>query len=154
MSDSTAQASQSQPQANVASASDSPASSAAAAKADFSDSPSLVELQRRCNEFTTARDWDQFHQPRNLMLALTGEVGELAEIFMWRGECPVGLPGWSEKDRHHLGQELSDCLIYLIRLATVCGIDLPAAAAAKIVENGRKYPTDKSFGSTKKYTDL
>lgn len=85
-------------------------STMAALPAD-SNSVSLGELRSRLHAFAEARDWAQFHTPRNLALALTGEVGELAECFQWRSdaECGAGLPGWSDNDRTHLGEELSDC---------------------------------------------
>jgi len=69
-----------------------------------------------------------------------GEVGELSEIFQWRGEVAKGLPNWDESDKEHLGEELSDVLLYLIRLADICGIDLGDAALKKIVKNAIKYP--------------
>ncbi|KAJ3680175.1 hypothetical protein LUZ60_016453 [Juncus effusus] len=100
----------------------------------------LKELSRRLEEFAKERDWEQYHSPRNLLLAMVGEVGELSEIFMWRGEVPKGLPNWEESDKEHLGEELSDVLLYLIRLSDICGIDLGDAAAKKIIKNGVKYP--------------
>lgn len=69
-----------------------------------------------------------------------GEVGELSEIFQWKGEVARGLPNWDESDKEHLGEELSDVLLYLIRLADICGIDLGDAASKKIVKNADKYP--------------
>ncbi len=69
-----------------------------------------------------------------------GEVGELSEIFQWRGEVDRGLPNWEESDKEHLGEELSDVLLYLIRLSDICGIDLGDAASKKIVKNAIKYP--------------
>lgn len=69
-----------------------------------------------------------------------GEVGELSEIFQWKGEVAKGLPDWSCDDKEHLEEQLSDVLIYLIRLADVCGLDLGQAALTKIVKNARKYP--------------
>ncbi|KAJ1701999.1 hypothetical protein LUZ63_001778 [Rhynchospora breviuscula] len=101
---------------------------------------SLKELSRRLQDFADERDWEQYHSPRNLLLAMVGEVGELSEIFMWRGEVPKGLPNWEEADKEHLGEELSDVLLYLIRLSDMCGIDLGDAAIKKIVKNAVKYP--------------
>jgi dCTP diphosphatase len=89
---------------------------------------------------------------RNLLLALVGEVGELAECFQWRGEVAAGLPGFSLAERRHVGEELSDCLLYLLRLADACGIDLAAAAAAKMEKNAAKYPAEACRGSSAKYT--
>lgn len=76
---------------------------------------------------------------------MVGEVGELSEIFQWRGDdgCPPGLDSWSEADKVHLGEEMSDVLIYLIRLADRCNINLTAAALDKMDKNGKKYPVDK-----------
>ncbi|KAL6178025.1 hypothetical protein ACLB2K_049545 [Fragaria x ananassa] len=99
---------------------------------------SLQELRDRLAEFARVRDWEQYHSPRNLLLALVGEVGELSEIFQWKGEVARGLPNWSSDDKEHLGEELSDVLLYLIQLADVCGLDLGQAALSKIVKNARK----------------
>lgn len=104
--------------------------------------------------FASERDWFRYHQPRSLVLALTGEVGELAELFMWRGDhgARPGLPSWTEAEKVHLGEELSDVLLYLIRLSDTCGIDLPAAALRKMKKNAEKYPADKCRGKSDKYT--
>ncbi|XP_071940089.1 uncharacterized protein [Coffea arabica] len=101
---------------------------------------SLKDLSKKLEEFAQARDWERYHSPRNLLLAMVGEVGELSEIFQWRGEVGKGLPNWEESDKEHLGEELSDVLLYLIRLADICGIDLGDAATKKIVKNAVKYP--------------
>ncbi|EYU39165.1 hypothetical protein MIMGU_mgv1a0160942mg, partial [Erythranthe guttata] len=82
-----------------------------------------------------------------------GEVGELSEIFQWRGEVPKGLPDWKEEDKTHLGEELSDVLLYLIRLSDICGVDLGKAALRKIELNALKYPVNLSKGSSNKYSD-
>ncbi|KAM7462516.1 hypothetical protein LguiA_030637 [Lonicera macranthoides] len=101
---------------------------------------SLKDLSEKLEEFSKAREWGKYHTPRNLLLAMVGEVGELSEIFQWRGEVEKGLPKWEESEKEHLGEELSDVLLYLIQLADVCGIDLGDAATKKIVKNGIKYP--------------
>ncbi|XP_070006288.1 uncharacterized protein [Nicotiana sylvestris] len=85
---------------------------------------SLKELRDRLAEFARVRGWDQYHSPRNLLLALVGEVGELSEIFQWKGEVERGLPNWTSDDKEHLEEELSDVLLYLVQLADVCGLDL------------------------------
>ena len=114
----------------------------------------LESLRQKLAAFATARDWDQFHSPRNLALALVGEVGELCEIFQWRGDagCGPGLPGWTDADKTHLGEEMADVLLYLVRMADRCGVDLGAAAEAKLEKNARKYPADRARGSAAKYT--
>ncbi|XP_027059827.1 dCTP pyrophosphatase 1-like isoform X1 [Pocillopora damicornis] len=115
---------------------------------------SLFTFSRQMqSQFAKERDWDQFHQPRNLVLAMVGEVGEVAELFQWKGEVKEGLPDWSLKDKHHLAQELSDVLIYLVRLAEKCHVDLPKEVVAKIALNSKKYPADLVKGSSKKYTE-
>lgn len=101
---------------------------------------SLKDLSTKLEEFAQARDWEKYHSPRNLLLAMVGEVGELSEIFQWRGEVARGLPNWDDSDKEHLGEELSDVLLYLVRLADICGIDLGDAALKKIVKNAIKYP--------------
>ncbi|EOY06092.1 hypothetical protein QUC31_016469 [Theobroma cacao] len=101
---------------------------------------SLKDLSKRLEEFARARDWEKYHSPRNLLLAMVGEVGELSEIFQWRGEVDKGLPNWQQSDKEHLGEELSDVLLYLIRLSDICGIDLGDAATKKLVKNAIKYP--------------
>ncbi|PKI72154.1 hypothetical protein CRG98_007473 [Punica granatum] len=109
---------------------------------------SLLELRQRLAEFAHVRGWDQFHSPRNLLLALVGEVGELSEIFQWKGEVARGLPNWTPRDKEHLAEELSDVLLYLIQLADVCGLDLGEAALSKIIKNARKYPViDRNYSS-------
>ena len=114
----------------------------------------LESLRRQLAAFALVRDWDQFHSPRNLALALVGEVGELCEIFQWRGDagCGPGLPGWTDADKTHLGEEMADVLLYLVRMADRCGVDLGAAAEAKLEKNARKYPADRARGSAAKYT--
>ncbi|XP_030521833.1 dCTP pyrophosphatase 1-like [Rhodamnia argentea] len=104
---------------------------------------SLLELRDRLAEFAAVRGWDKHHSPRNLLLALVGEVGELSEIFQWKGEVERGLPNWSSSDKEHLEEELSDVLLYLVQLADVCGLDLGQAALSKLVKNARKYPVVK-----------
>lgn len=82
-----------------------------------------------------------------------GEVGELSEIFQWRGEVPRGLPGWKEDEKEHLGEELSDVLLYLVRLSDICGIDLGKAVLNKLHLNAVKYPVHLCKGSSMKYND-
>mmetsp|Transcript_41478 Transcript_41478/g.97015 ORF Transcript_41478/g.97015 Transcript_41478/m.97015 type:complete len:131 (-) Transcript_41478:492-884(-) len=118
----------------------------------FSETPSLEQLRSQQANFAKERDWDQFHSPRNLALAMVGEVGELCELFQWRGEVQEGLPGWTPEERTHLGEEMSDVLLYLVRLADKCGVDLPAAAQRKLERNATKYPSELCKGSSKKYT--
>lgn len=119
----------------------------------FTPEPTLEEIRHMQAKFTDERNWNQFHQPRNLLLALVGEVGEVSELFQWRGEVAEGLPDWTEPEREHLAQELSDVLIYLVELAEKCHVDLPQAVLRKMALNRLKYPASKVHGSAKKYTE-
>lgn len=93
-------------------------------------------------EFARVRDWDRYHTPRNLLLALTGEVGELAEIFQWLDDAAAERIMASDQ-AEHVRQELADVLLYLMRLAMVLGIDVDAAVRSKIALNAVKYPALK-----------
>ncbi|XP_071738063.1 uncharacterized protein [Rutidosis leptorrhynchoides] len=104
------------------------------------DMVTLKLLKQKMHDFAIERDWEKYHSPRNLLLALVGEVGELSEIFQWKGEVEKGLPDWKEEEKVHLGEELSDVLLYLVRLSDICGIDLGQAALRKIDLNAIKYP--------------
>jgi len=115
-------------------------------------SNSLIDLRDELRAFTQARDWDQFHSPKNLASALSVEAAELLEPFQWL----------TEEQSHHLSpdqrtavqHEMADVLIYLIRLADKLDVDLIAAARKKIAHNAAKYPADIVRGSSKKRTEL
>ncbi|KAJ4459333.1 putative XTP3-transactivated protein [Paratrimastix pyriformis] len=118
---------------------------------------SLRQLRDRVQKFVTDRDWKQFHCPRNFLLALTAEVGELCEIFQWKPDTisglpgQPGLPGFTPAEKQHVGEEIADVLIYLAQLANCCDIDLPAAVRDKMEKNERKYPAEQVRGSNAKY---
>ncbi|GBG28001.1 dCTP pyrophosphatase 1 [Hondaea fermentalgiana] len=120
----------------------------------FAGGVTLEAIRERVQVFSDQRNWEQFHTPRNLVLALTGEVGELASIFQWKNNIPPGLGDFTLKDRVRVADELADILIYTTRLADRCGIDLANATLEKIQKNDMKYPKDKSMGSSKKYTEF
>ncbi|KAM5197943.1 dCTP pyrophosphatase 1 isoform 2-T2 [Hipposideros larvatus] len=120
----------------------------------FSPKPTLEDIRRLHAEFAAERDWEQFHQPRNLLLALVGEVGELAELFQWKPDAELGPQAWPPKEQAALQEELSDVLIYLVALAARCRVDLPQAVLSKMDTNRRRYPAHLSRGSSRKYTDL
>mmetsp|Transcript_54247 Transcript_54247/g.108923 ORF Transcript_54247/g.108923 Transcript_54247/m.108923 type:complete len:224 (-) Transcript_54247:126-797(-) len=119
----------------------------------FSPGVTLEALRAELAEFALERDWDQFHSPRNLALAMVGEVGELCECFQWKGEVAEGLPGFKEKERTHIGQELADVLLYLLRLSHKCRVDLAKAALDKLAVNAAKYPASLVRGSSRKYSE-
>ena len=105
----------------------------------FSDNLSLEDIRKMMFKFTNERNWHKFHTPRNLLMALVGEVGELSEIFQWKGEVKPGLEEWNDKEKEHLGEEISDVLLYLVRLADVCKIDLSKAVVDKMKKNNQKH---------------
>jgi dCTP diphosphatase len=113
---------------------------------------SIEEIRGALRRFASDRDWDQFHSPKNLAIALSVEAAELLEHFQWTPEADsaVLVPEQHSKVR----EEIADVLLYLIRLADKLDIDLLAAATDKIQLNAAKYPVDKARGSCKKYTEL
>lgn len=112
---------------------------------------SIEALRDRLREFAKERDWDQFHTPKNLSMALIAEAAELVEHFQWvNGENSHLL---EEKVRPSVEEEIADIFIYLVRIADKLDIDLYSAADRKIAINARKYPADKVKGSARKYTE-
>ena len=111
----------------------------------------LNELRLRVRRFAAERDWEQFHTPKNLAMALVAEAGELAAEFQWLTAAQSAAPDARQMER--IRAESADVLIYLVRLADELGFDLLAAATVKIQENSRRYPVDKVRGSSKKYTE-
>ena len=109
----------------------------------------LDELAARLAEFARERDWDQFHAPKNLAMALAGEVGELVEHFQWLTEEQSRALSPAVKDAVAL--EMADVLLYLVRLADKLDVDLAAAADRKIALNAEKYPVERFRGSARKY---
>jgi len=119
--------------------------------------PRLVDVQglaQALAEFARERDWDQFHSPKNLVMALTGEVGELSEVFQWMTEEASTGAATDPKTAQAVRDEMADVLLYLVRLADVLGVDLNAAVQAKLRTNATKYPADKARGSSAKYTEM
>lgn len=119
--------------------------------------PPLVETSRLAaalEAFATERDWHQFHSPKNLVMALSGEVGELTEIFQWMTEDASRTAGQDPGSANKVREELADVLLYLVRLADVLGVDLNDVATQKLQRNAEKYPTEKARGSSKKYTEI
>ena len=112
----------------------------------------LDDLRDQLRAFAAARDWDQFHSPKNLAMALSAEAGELLEIFQWLTEAQSR--SLSPEAQAAASDEIADVLLYLIRLSDKLGIDPVAAANRKIVANAVKYPADKARGSSRKYTEL
>ena len=112
----------------------------------------IGELKAELARFSKARDWERFHTPKNLAMAMSVEAAEVVEIFQWLTEAQArSLDG---RKKAHLADELADTYIYLLRLAECFGIDLVLAAKRKIKKSARKYPVARSRGLAKKYTEL
>ena len=114
----------------------------------------LEALTARIRAFSDARDWEQFHAPKNLAMALAAEAGELMEHFLWcESEASRVLCENPEK-RDAVAEELADVLIYALRFADVAGIDSAEAILAKLRRNEERYPVEKAKGSAAKYDEL
>ena len=114
----------------------------------------LAGLTRALRGFASAREWEQFHTPKNLAMALAGEVGELLAEIQWLTEEQIALQMTQDPLRGRVADEIADVLMYLVRFADVCGIDPMSAAWEKIERNEVRYPVDKARGNARKYTDL
>ena len=114
--------------------------------------PAFDELAGRLAAFARERDWEQFHSPKNLAMAVASESAELLEHFQWLTEAQSRELAPALRDQAVL--EMADVLLYLVRLADQLGVDLLDAAHRKIGLNAEKYPVDKARGHSRKYTDL
>ena len=114
----------------------------------------LQELTRHLLEFRDERDWAQFHTLRNLIVSLNLEAAELLELAQWKSDAEIAaLPG-DASGREALRDECADVLLYLLLIADKTGIDLLGAARCKLEKNALKYPIDKSYGTSQKYTQF
>jgi dCTP diphosphatase len=114
-------------------------------------SDALHALQQRLAAFAAARDWDQFHSPKNLAMALSVEAAELVEEFQWLTEEQSKALDAERRERVRL--ELADVFIYLLRVADKLGVDLLQAAEDKLVLNESRYPADRVRGDSRKYDE-
>ena len=97
-------------------------------------------LEDKLLQFARDRDWEQYHAPRNLLMALVGEVGELAEIFQWMTEAEAADAMRNPETAQRIREEMAAVTMYLVRLASVLRLDLDAAVQEKLLSNARKYP--------------
>lgn len=111
----------------------------------------LQELRERQRAFVAERDWEQFHSPKNLAMALSVEASELVELFQWLTEAQSAAP--DEKLRGRAAEELADVLWFLVRIADRLDIDLLAAAESKLAANAEKYPAGRVRGQARKYDE-
>jgi NTP pyrophosphatase (non-canonical NTP hydrolase) len=121
----------------------------------FSDSATTVaQLKDRVLAFARERDWEQFHAPKNLSMALAAEAGELMEHFLWATPQESRAVASDPVKRAKIAEELADVVIYALEFANATSLDLAAAIGAKIEANAAKYPVEKSKGRSAKYTEL
>ena len=107
------------------------------------------ETMAAVRKFVTERDWDQFHNPKDMAISLSLEAAELLEVFQWSGtDLEV------KAKRPQMAEELADVLMYCIMLSQVLELDVEEIIRAKLVKNRQKYPVEKAYGSAKKYTEL
>ena len=109
----------------------------------------ITKIQNQLRDFASARDWEQFHTPKNLSMALSVEASELVEIFQWLTPEETNSPDQRQLDS--IRSEVADIAMYLIRFCGVLEIDLGRAIEEKLIQNGNKYPVELSKGSAKKY---
>lgn len=120
----------------------------------MSESLDLAKLKAYQRAFIKDRDWAKFHSPKNLVMALAGEAGELCEIFQWMQEEETFTVKEGHAKHEDLRDELADILYYLVRIADVLDVDLNAALWNKTKKNEKKYPVDLARGNAKKYTEF
>jgi NTP pyrophosphatase (non-canonical NTP hydrolase) len=106
----------------------------------------ISELTKKLTTFRDERDWKQFHNPKDLAVALTIEAAELLEAFLWKSS--------EEASKDKIREELADVLAYAFLLANECGLNVAEIISAKIQANNLKYPVDKAKGSAKKYNEI
>ncbi len=109
----------------------------------------LQHLQKTIIEFRDKRNWEQFHQIKDLLLGLQIEASELSELFLWKNEEEI-----RNVDKVKIEDEVADIFIFLIYICKHFDIDLASAVENKIIKNGENYPVDKSLNSNKKYNEL
>jgi len=115
----------------------------------------LADLKERIFAFTRERDWEQFHSPKNLSMALATEAGELMEHFLWADVAESrALMKNDAARRKKIEDELADVFVYAIEFANSSGIDIAAAIESKMLANAQKYPVEKARGNSRKYTEL
>ena len=114
----------------------------------------ITQLKDRVLAFARERDWEQFHAPKNLSMALAAEAGELMEHFLWATPDESRAIATDAAKRGKIAEELADVIIYALEFANATKLDVAAAIEAKMAANAKKYPVEKSRGRSDKYTDL
>jgi NTP pyrophosphatase (non-canonical NTP hydrolase) len=118
------------------------------------ETSTIAGLRQLAIDFRDQRNWKQFHDLKNLAMGLSIEAAELQELFLWKSREEVDEMLATEEGRGLLMDEMADIMIFLLYLSDGARIDLSTAVREKIEKNGKKYPVDKSYGSSRKYTEL
>jgi dCTP diphosphatase len=116
--------------------------------------PDFADLERQIGEFSRERNWDKFHQPKNLVLAAMGELGELAELLQWKSDSEVIEYLSTTDGRERIKEEIADVAIYLIRLCQTQNINFVEAISEKLLKNETNYPVEKAKDNSIKYTEF
>jgi dCTP diphosphatase len=114
----------------------------------------VADLKTRVLAFVREREWEQFHSPKNLSMALAGEAAELMEHFLWASAEQSRAIAADATKRGKIADELADVVIYALEFANMTGLDVAAAIEAKMAANAKKYPVEKARGRADKYTEL
>lgn len=123
--------------------------------AAFTDSATTIKhLKDHVMAFAREREWEQFHSPKNLSMALAAEAGELMEHFLWSTPEQSRAVASDPAKRTKIADELADVVIYALEFANATGLDVAASIEAKMLANGKKYPVEKARGRADKYTEL
>ena len=115
---------------------------------------SVADLKARILAFVRERDWEQFHAPKNLSMALAAEAAELMEHFLWATPEQSRVIVQDPAKRAKIAEELADVVIYALEFANATGLDVASTIEAKMIANGKKYPVEKAKGRADKYTEL
>lgn len=110
------------------------------------------QIQAKLARFAAERDWEQFHDPKNLAMALSGEAGELIEIFQWLSPEASRRENLSKDQIERIAEEIADVMIYALRLCDKLDIDLDSAIQSKIAKNAERYTVSLSKGNATKYS--
>ena len=118
------------------------------------ETETIAGLKARALRFRDERDWRAFHKPKDLVLALVAEAGELCELVLWKDHAEIEAELRTEPARRRFADEISDVQNLLLLLADALELDLSDAFARKLVQNAEKYPVEKASGRARKYTEL
>jgi NTP pyrophosphatase (non-canonical NTP hydrolase) len=120
----------------------------------MNNSKTIVELENEVKAFCEERDWDQFHNPKDLAIGISTEANELLDVFRFHSDEEVKNIFKNYKKHEHIEEEIADTLFFVLRFAQMNNIDLSMALDNKLKKNAEKYPVEKSKGKNLKYTEI